>query len=262
MKIAVCVKQVPARNEGMMDPKTGSMIRNGSVAVNTDDMAALELAAELKEACGASLDAFTMGPPRAEEALKTCFEFGADRGFLLCDPAFAGADVLATSYTLSQGILSQGDYDLVICGSRTTDGDTGQVSGALSRWLDFSFYNGVTEFSQAQEQGITIRQRLTPGEYSWQIRFPCVISVDSGACVPRIPSLKAKLAARSRTVRRLTLQDLRDPDCTHYGAKGSATRVKKVYTPPRRAPGARIHNENGQAAGYLYDLLKEMRIVE
>lgn len=74
-----------------------------------------------------------MGPQKAESVLREAFAMGADEGFLICDKAFAGADVLATSYTLMQAIKSAGDYDLILCGKQTTDGDTAQVSGALAR---------------------------------------------------------------------------------------------------------------------------------
>ncbi len=261
MKIAVCVKQVPVRSEGTMNTENGSILRTGTSEVNPSDLVALEFAARVKETWGGTVDVFTMGPEKAEEALRTCFEFGADRGFLICDPAFAGADVLATSYTISQGIRSQNDYDLVICGSQTTDGDTGQVSGALSGWLGFSFFNGITEISQMSEKDFVLNQKLSDGRYTWRVRFPCVISVCSDANIPRIPSLKAKLAARRKTVQRLTLENMEDFDKKHYGFYGSATKVKKIYTPERKAGSALISNEGGQGVEYIYQLLREMRII-
>ena len=122
MKIAVCMKQVPAASEGNMDPDTGVLIRTGLEAVvNVYDLAALEAALRLKEAYGAKIHVVTMGPEKAESVLREAFAMGADEGFLVCDRAFAGADVLATSYTLKQAIESVGSYDLILCGRQTTD---------------------------------------------------------------------------------------------------------------------------------------------
>ena len=101
MKIAVCMKQVPATSQGDMDKKTGVMIRSGLQAiVNVYDLAALEAALRIKEQCGGVIHVFTMGPDKAEMVLREAFAMGADEGYLICDKAFAGADVLATSYTL------------------------------------------------------------------------------------------------------------------------------------------------------------------
>ena len=130
MKIAVCMKQVPATSQGDMDKKTGVMIRSGLQAiVNVYDLAALEAALRIKEQCGGVIHVFTMGPDKAEMVLREAFAMGADEGYLICDKAFAGADVLATSYTLTQAIKSVDDYDMILCGRQTTDGDTAQVSG-------------------------------------------------------------------------------------------------------------------------------------
>ena len=122
MKIAVCMKQVPATSQGDMDKKTGVMIRSGLQAiVNVYDLAALEAALRIKEQCGGVIHVFTMGPDKAEMVLREAFAMGADEGYLICDKAFAGADVLATSYTLTQAIKSVDDYDMILCGRQTTD---------------------------------------------------------------------------------------------------------------------------------------------
>ena len=128
MKCIVCVKQVPDTANVEVDPVTGVLKRDGTQSkLNPYDLYAMESALGLKEQLGGTVDVITMGPGQAREALKECMCMGADRAGLISDRKFAGADVVATSYTLSQGIRRMGEYDLILCGKQTTDGDTAQV---------------------------------------------------------------------------------------------------------------------------------------
>lgn len=138
MKIAVCMKQVPAYSEGNIDEKTGIIIRNGLLSItNTYDMSALETVLRIKEKFNdVEISVFTMGPEKAKDVIIEAYSISADKRFLISDICFAGSDVLATSYTLMQAIKSIDEFDLIICGKQTTDGDTAQVSGSLAKWLN------------------------------------------------------------------------------------------------------------------------------
>ena len=134
MKILVCMKQVPAGTKVDIDPETGAMKRlSGETRTNPYDLFALEAALQLREKVGGSVTVLTMGPPQAEEMMRDAYTMGADDAVILSDRKFAGADVLATSYALSQGITAIGDIDLIICGKQTTDGDTAQVGSRTGR---------------------------------------------------------------------------------------------------------------------------------
>ena len=123
MKCIVCVKQVPDTANVEVDPVTGVLKRDGTQSkLNPYDLYAMESALGMKEQQGGTVDVITMGPGQAREALKECMCMGADRAGLISDRKFAGADVVATSYTLSQGIRRMGEYDLILCGKQTTDG--------------------------------------------------------------------------------------------------------------------------------------------
>ncbi len=102
---------------------------------------------------------FTMGPSGAEQVLREAFARGADYGCLICDSAFAGSDVLATSYTLMQAIRSQGEFELILCGRQTTDGDTAQVSGELAEWMGLPHCNWVCQIESAEKDGIVFWQQ-------------------------------------------------------------------------------------------------------
>jgi len=127
---------VPATSNIKINPETGTLIRNGVESeVNPFDMYAIEEAIRLKEKHGGQVIAISMGPPQAEYALREALALGCDEAILLTDRKFAGADTLATSYTLSLAISKIKPFDLIICGHKTTDGDTGQVGPELAAWL-------------------------------------------------------------------------------------------------------------------------------
>ena len=133
MKILVCMKQVPAGTKVDIDPETGAMKRmSGATRTNPYDLFALETALRIREQQGGTVTVLTMGPPQAEEMMRDAYTMGADDAVILSDRKFAGADVLATSYALSQAIQVLGGADLILCGRQTTDGDTAQVGPAYA----------------------------------------------------------------------------------------------------------------------------------
>jgi len=135
MKITVCIKQVPGAAKVEIDPFTGVMKRDTAEAkLNPHDLYAIEEALKLSEATGGVVTALSMGPPQAREALLEALYMGADHAALLSGKAFAGSDVLATSYALSQAAKLLG-FDIIICGKQTTDGDTAQVGAELAEFL-------------------------------------------------------------------------------------------------------------------------------
>ena len=128
MNIIVCIKQVPDTTEIKIDPKTNTLIREGVESIiNPFDLYAIEEAIRLKEQYGGKVTVLSMGPPQAESALREAIAIGADEMILLSDRKFAGADTLATGYTLSGAIRKIGDYDLLLFGQQAIDGDTAQV---------------------------------------------------------------------------------------------------------------------------------------
>ncbi|MCF7953343.1 MAG: electron transfer flavoprotein subunit beta/FixA family protein [Spirochaetales bacterium] len=230
IKTAVCIKQVPAYSDGLMDPNTGLLIRKGlEMVLNPNDLSALETALRIRENYGGKVDVFSMGPKHAEEVIRQAYAMGADEGFLLTGKEFAGADVLATSYTLSQGISAVDDYDLIICGKGTTDGDTSQVSGALAEWLGIPHVNWVSGIKKLSQKTIQLCQEMEGELYTVKASYPLLIAVEREIYTPRMTNLKMKIAAKRKPVKTFRLQDLKDQKEIHYGLKGSATRVEKIF---------------------------------
>ena len=258
MKIIVCIKQVPATSKVELDPDDGTLRRQDiERKTNANDLFAIETALRLREAAGGSVTAVTMGPPQAEEALRDALTMGVDECVLLCDKRFAGADVLATGYTLSQGIRLLGGFDLILCGKQTTDGDTSQVGPALAEHLNIPHVAWAHSLTPIPG-GLRVTHDLSTITQVSEMALPCLITVAPNLCVPRLPSYRLHKAIEGRPVRLVTHSDLPDKSLTRYGIKGSPTTVVRTF-PPEIAGTRQILC--GDKAAALYDILMEKKFI-
>lgn len=262
MKIVVCMKQVPAGTKVDIDPETGAMKRLSSdTRTNPYDLFALETALQLREKLGGTVTALTMGPDQAEEMMRDAYTMGADDAVILSDRKFAGADVLATSYTLAQGISLLGDVDLIICGRQTTDGDTAQVGPAIAEHMGIPHAAWVAEVVGADEHAIRVRQDLVSVSQVSELPYPCLITVDKDMCVPRLPSYLLKRATAQRTVRKLSFEDLADKNLSRYGLIGSPTSVERMFAPPESEKQVYLEGDAAQKTDALYATLTGKKLI-
>lgn len=233
MKILVCIKQVPGTSQVEIDPVTGTLKRDGAAAkVNPYDLYALETALRLRERCGGTVIAVTMGPPQAEAMMKEAFMMGVDEAFVFTDRTFAGADVLATSYTLAEGIRSVcGDFDLIVCGKQTTDGDTAQVGPSIAAYLNLPCAAWVSEITGVEDGFVTVGQDFVNVRQVARLKLPCVITVEKDIYTPRLPSYRLKAQSKDKKVEMIPFAQFKDQDAAHYGLKGSATSVERIFPP-------------------------------
>lgn len=135
LNIVVCIKQVPDTNEVKLDPKTGTLIREGVPSImNPDDKAGLEAALRIKDELGAVVRVVSMGPAQADAVLREALAMGADEAYLISDRAFGGADTWATSSTIAAAVKKL-PYDIVFTGRQAIDGDTAQVGPQMAEHL-------------------------------------------------------------------------------------------------------------------------------
>ena len=232
MEILVCIKQVPGSNKVEVDPVTGVLKRDGADSkMNPYDLFALECGLSLKEQYGGRVSVITMGPPQAKAVLYEAFAMGADEGAIISDRSFGGADVLATSYTLSQGIKKFGKFDLIICGLQTTDGDTAQVGPEVSEALDLPCVCNVKKIKGVEDGGILVDMEMAQDVEHLKVQFPCLITVQKDIVQPRLPSYLKKKATETKEIPMFTLQDMADKDKNHYGLNGSPTQVQRIFPP-------------------------------
>lgn len=257
MRIIVPIKQVPETSNVKMDPQTGTMIRDGVESIiNPLDLYAIEAANILKEQHGGTVIALSMGPMSADKALREALAMGCDEAVLVSDRAFAGADTWSTAYVLAQVIREIGDYDLILCGERATDGDTGQVGPNIAAALDVSL---ATYVSQIEEVDPTTRQmkvwRMT--EYGYEqlaLPLPALLTVVKEVSFPRLPTLRGKQRARKADIKVYSADNL-SVEKDKIGLKGSPTRVTKIETPKVTRGGVLLKPADEQALEDAVDKL-------
>ena len=231
MKIIVPIKQVPETSNVKMDPVTGTMVREGvEPIINPLDLYAIEEAVRLKEAHGGEVIALSMGPSKAMLAIKEAIAMGCDDGILLSNKAFAGADTWATSYVLAQAVRKMGDYDLILCGERATDGDTGQVGPGIAAWLDIPFSTYISKIEAVEEKQLVIERMVETGYEILEIERPCLLTVVKEVNFPRLPTLRGKQKAR-KVENEIWGPEEIDAKAEYLGLKGSPTRVVKISKP-------------------------------
>lgn len=257
MNIIVCVKQVPETAEVRINPETNTLMREGVKSIiNPFDMYAIEEALRLKERFGGKVSVVTMGPPKADSALREAISLGVDDGYLVCDRAFAGSDTWATSYTLAWAIRRIGVFDLVICGKQASDGDTAQVGPGIATHLDIPQVTYVKKIEEANDKSMRLERMLEEGYEIIQTPLPALLTVVKEINEPRIPSLKGLMRAKSAKIVILTQKEL-NLDPQQIGLCGSPTQVVKIFTPAPRSGGQMLTGEASEVAKKLANLIKD-----
>ncbi|WP_312833279.1 electron transfer flavoprotein subunit beta/FixA family protein [Sedimentibacter saalensis] len=260
MNILVCIKQVPETNKVEVDPVTGVLKRNGvDSKMNPYDLYAIETALRVKEKTGGTITVITMGPPQAAGVIREAFAMGADEGVLISDRKFGGADVLATSYTLAQGIKKTGDFELILCGKQTTDGDTAQVGPEVSEWLNIPSVSNVCKIIDIEKNSISVEMDMTDDIEIAKVEYPCLLAVDKDIFMPRLPSYTRKINTKDKQITVMSLDDMEDKDEKHYGLNGSPTQVQRIFPPSVNAHREMWAGSNSELTTQLLNKLKEMK---
>jgi electron transfer flavoprotein beta subunit len=231
MRIVVPIKQVPETKSVKIDEKTGTVVREGVEAiVNPLDLYAIETAIQLREQLGGEIIGISMGPPKAITALREAMAMGIDSAVLVSDPAFAGSDTWATSYILAEAIKHTGDFSLVICGERATDGDTGQVGPGVAAFLDLPVITYVSRIEEINGRGCRVKRLIEDGYENLSSSLPCVLTVVKEISVPRLPTLRGKQRAKRTEIPVWGSNEL-GVELSEVGVNGSPTQVVKIFKP-------------------------------
>jgi electron transfer flavoprotein beta subunit len=267
LKIFVCVKQVPGVSEVKIDPKTNTLVREGILSViNPNDRNAIELALTLKGKHDAEVVVLSMGPLQAEEILREAVAMGADKGYLLTDRAFAGADTLATSYTLAlaiKKILGKSDSEqkyLVICGAQAIDGDTGQVPPELAEELKIPQITYVLSVELNGDKIVAERKFRAVEIVVIETKLPALISVLNDINKPRYPSITGILKAHDDSKIIQFDANALNADKSKIGLNGSMTEVKKIFFPERKVNPIMLEGSTEEVVRKLCQYLKDDKI--
>ncbi len=259
MKIIVCLKQVPARDAILRLNPAGTWVQETDISfeVNEPDIFALEEALRLKEKHGGEVVVATLGPARAQQAIKEALAKGADRALHLDDPAFQGLDASGVARALSRAIQKESP-DLIVTGLQSDDFGFAQTGVILAEILGLPHSTIIMEI-QVTDKTMKVKRELEAGFFQWiEMPLPALLTIQSGINKPRYATLKGIMAAKNKPIQRLSAADL------GLGAQDLAPRQKiaKVYLPVKKAHTEYLEGGAKDVAAKLVDKLKnEARVL-
>ncbi|MFZ5944621.1 MAG: electron transfer flavoprotein subunit beta/FixA family protein [Bacillota bacterium] len=258
-KVVVCVKPIPdpeKYNEITIDPVSKTIVREGiPTIINPIDKNAIECALQIKEKFGGRVILLSMAPPNAKDAILEGLAMGADEAYLLSDKKFAGADTLATSYVLAQGIRYLGGADLVLTGTESGDGATAQVSSQLAEWLDIPGLWGVTGLDVKTRDEIYIKSKIENGYMEWRGEGPLVLALSREINKPRYTSIMGVMKAKKKPLHILSFTEL-ELDEKYVGLMGSPTQPGEIFTPEINRQVQMVQGSKEELVQFIIDKLR------
>ena len=263
MKIVVCIKQVPDTVEVKIDPKTGTLIRDGVPSIiNPDDKSAIEAAIKVRDQIGGTITVVSMGPMQADVALREALAMGCDEACLVSGREFGGSDTYATSAILAAALEKIG-YDLIITGRQAIDGDTAQVGPQLAEKLGVPQVSYVEEKREMAEDHFVVKRQFEDGYHIIKIKTPCLLTAISELAEPRYMSVSGIVEAYEKEVKIFGFDDLKDDlELDMIGLKGSPTNVYKSFTKELKGTGTVLKDLSAdQAVAAIVEKLDEKHLI-
>ncbi len=264
MKIVVCIKQVPDTVEVKIDPKTGTLIRDGVPSIiNPDDKTGIEAALQLKEKmAGSTVTVVSMGPPQADVALREALAMGCDEAILVSGREFGGSDTYATSGILAAALKTL-DYDVIITGRQAIDGDTAQVGPQIGEKLALPQVSYVEDIQEVAADHLVVRRQFEDEYHIIKIKTPCLLTAIAELAQPRYMSVRGVVEAYEKDIKVLGFEDLKDNlELDMIGLKGSPTNVYQSFTKEVKGAGTILKDLSAeQAVKAIVDKLEEKFII-
>ena len=249
MKIVVCIKQVPDTVEVKIDPKTGTLVRDGVPSIiNHDDKTGIEAALTIREQVGGTVTVVSMGPPQADVAQREALAMGCDEAILVSGREFGGSDTYATSGILAAA-LKQLDYDLIITGRQAIDGDTAQVGPQIAEKLHLPQVSYVEEIVEAAEDHVVVKRQFEDGYHIVKVKTPCLLTAIAELAEPRYMSVGGVFDAYQKEIKIFDFNLLKDDlELDMIGLKGSPTNVYKSFTKELKGAGTVLKDLTAEQA--------------
>src|SRR5579862_415005 len=256
MKIAVCIKQVPAKDAPLRIADDALWIRESDIGyeMNEPDSFALEEALRLIEKHGGEVVVLSMGPARVTQTIKEALAKGADRAIHVTDDKFYALDPLGSARSLAAAIKNE-KFDLILTGLQSDDHGFGQTGVLLAEILGRPHATIIMAI-EVTDSRMKLKRELEAGWFQWvELPLPAVLSIQSGINKPRYATLKGIMAAKKKeiaTVQRASL-----------GVADAPTqRIEKIYIPQKTKKTEFITGQPKEVAAKLIEKLKhEARVL-
>lgn len=258
MNVLVCVKQIPDPNApGKLDPQTKRLVREGvDLVLDPGDEHAVEAALQLVEKDSGDVTVISMGPAKAMEAIRRALAMGAHRGILVSDPGLENSDALSTARAIAAATKGQ-TYDLIICGTESTDGSSGAVPAQLAELLELPLLSFAKKLDVIDGKA-SIDRQTDDGYDVVESPLPVVVTVTGGINEARYPALRGIMQAKNKEVRQLTLADL---GLEGQAGKAALTQEVVEVAPAESRKAGEVVEDKGEGAKRIADFLKELKVI-
>jgi electron transfer flavoprotein beta subunit len=258
MNVLVCVKQIPDPNApGKLDPQTKRLVREGvDLVLDPGDEHAVEAALQLVEKDSGDVTVISMGPAKAMEAIRRALAMGAHRGILVSDPGLENSDALSTARAIAAATKGQ-TYDLIICGTESTDGSSGAVPAQLAELLELPLLSFAKKLNLTDGKA-SIERQTDDGYDVVESPLPVVVTVTGGINEARYPALRGIMQAKNKEVRQLTLTDL---GLEGQAGKAALTQEVVEVAPAESRKAGEVVEDKGEGAKRIADFLKELKVI-
>ena len=258
MNILVCVKQIPDPNaQGKLDPQTKRLVRDGvDLVLDPGDEHAVEAGLQLTEKGGGEVTVISMGPARAIGAIQRALAMGAQRGILVTDPELENSDALSTARAIAAAIKDQ-SYDLIICGTESTDGSSGAMPAQLAelRGLPLLSFAKTLEVNDGKA---VIDRQTDDGFDVVEAPLPVVVTVTGGINEARYPALRGIMQAKNKEVKQLSLDDL---GLRGKAGKDALTQEVVNVAPAEARKAGEVVEDKGEGAKRIAEYLAQLKVI-
>jgi electron transfer flavoprotein beta subunit len=259
LRIVVLFKAVPPVGSERLDDSFRT-VRTQPLEANGNDEYTLEAALKLTEAGGGEVTLLSVGPATSLDAIRKALAMGATRAVLVQDDSIAGSDIPATVNILTAA-LKKLEYDLVLSGADTSDGQGGVIGAALAARLGLPYLSYASQIEPSADAKSVRVRRVSPTGYDvLEAPLPALVMGTQLLGNPRYPSLRGIMQARSKEIATWSLGDL-GVDASSVGAGVATTTVMSAEPPPPRARGTVVREAPDAAVEKLVDFLAARRLI-
>ena len=258
MNVLVCVKQIPDPNApGKLDPNTKRLVREGvDLVLDPGDEHAVEAGLQLVEKGGGEVAVISMGPPKAMDAIRRALAMGANRGILITDAGLENSDALSTARAIAAAAKGQ-TYDLIICGTESTDGSTGAVPAQLAELLELPLLSFAKRLDVADSKA-SIDRQTDDGYDVVEAQLPAIVTVTGGINEARYPALRGIMQAKNKEVKQVSLNDL---GLEGKAGKTALTQEVVAVAPAEARKAGEVVEDKGEGARRIAEFLVEQKVI-
>jgi electron transfer flavoprotein beta subunit len=181
--------------------------------------------------------AFSAGPAKAQDVLRTAMAMGADRGLHVLTEENDEVEPLGIAKLLKK-VVDDEKRNLVILGKQSISDDSAQTGQMLAGLLNWPQATQAAKVEIGEGDMVTVTREVDGGVETIKMKLPMVITTDLRLNEPRYASLPNIMKAKKKPLVKKTLEDM---------GVDTARRLKtvKVMEPPPRQGGDKVEDVDG-----------------